>query len=1368
MEKDNVIPSAVGDIHVPNSNIPFDLNYTFSPNAPTTMSSDNGYGTSSVEKGMQDTSPGFLKTVAAEAYEFNSTAEGLHGGYTGMEHPGQPTTLHQAIFDQPDTYSDIAPNGWTPNSQPEMFYDIKPEYNSYLMDSKGPKDLEYRRDRVQSEQEHDNTLANGSTFARIIGGLAGAITDPVSYIPIAGWVKYAKFAPTMLKSAARALPGVTTAGILQAGGREIDKVNANLQDFVIDSAVNSISGLAIFGGLGVGALALDKMELWSLKDISKSYIKGIDFKHVMDEKGEITGIKAFDNTGSLSAAEVSYAQELANSSFEKSGFFKIPYLGDAVLSIKSYPGIGSPLLNMLNSSYQTVRGFIDRAADHSIVTKGQAEGDVKPKSFEFFMKREFADLRSISAQMNALHMKRMGIDIKNRPISDVTQIGLGLYNKSLKVLGKDMDKTGYISRDDFHDEVQQVLTSETPSEHAAVNDAASMIRGKIDTTYKNYLKAYNLPEDIFPPKTAAGYLMRVYNTDYLNVNKDKWVSTISDWLKESDATINDRMQPINELQQQIKDFKSSHDLAFKELGKRQLQLHPSREITYPEEEGISIRDFVEPINKSRETHLIPYSDIYETYNGMNQKLKYLKDTLQNELRSNPELAIHVDNLHALSADESKELTDLLKPKVTLKKQIEKQKSIISDLKNKRSQDLSVAKKSKTVESAKPKAEKHAVSDEKVTNAEDDLHELNIKLQDMEYDLYDKVRNGEINPRLFYPSTHQFKDVNDRLKFRDTYGSDIERQNHAKAYYDSIMHLKPEDIVNDVMGRVTGNSSENHLKRRTLLVPDELLYNNNFMTKDLMAKLANYTLYLSRRTHLKNVYQDITHDGGIEPLVEKLGQEYQTKRLPFDNRKSSISDELKKMDIEIRSKDVSESRKVRIESDKEVLRKEQKELDKKLKDEAKRFDAAKLQMSKSYEKMMGYSNRSRGENLARSVIMSMTAMTNLHFLPATQIADIGAIGLQHGVWPFVRDAVYPALQSLGGILKTKDSEALRKSAPSVHLALQDVLGGVTDKNWSMEAQPYLNLGRVVGGIEKLAQFSANTDLTTFIDNMLQRLTGATVQSEFMRILHDSVKGTMSKKDSEYLRKYGIDPKKWDKRMVSAYEDAGGFKTKLGGYQSRFWSWQDMEASNEFSDAVFRGIQNTIINRGMFDSPFWADNFLGMLFHTFTGWGYASVNRYLVPMLQRPDAQQILGVLFSLGTGSLVSPMRRAARGEDAVPDNMSDGQRFWESINDSDVGSAIATTLDWANLISGDRLLGDLKNDKYRNRMRSGALGPVFSTANRMTSILDALASGEFNQKDASQMARMLPITGTMWGYYMSQMMIDKLGLPPNRSAAQAQ
>jgi hypothetical protein len=964
-----------------------------------------------------------------------------------------------------------------------------------------------------------------------------------------------------------------------------------------------------------------------------------------------------------------------------------------------------------------------------------AEGGVRGKSFEFLMKKEFSNLRSIATQMNALHLQRMGMDINIRPLGDITRAGLGLYNKSLKVLGQDLDKTGYVSRDQFNDEIQRVLYSNEPSEHAPVNAAAAIARNQYNRVAKDYLAAHNLPPDYF--KNTEQYLSRVYDTDYMNTNKvgpNGWVPVISKFLKESDAMITDRMEPIHTLQSQIKDATDAHG----ELIKRS-----------------NVTD--DMIKKS-----------LDNIDKMRNDLKFKNEELQNELRDNPDYDYHIDDRHALSANEAKELTGILKPLNDLKKQVEEQKKIISSLKAQKAKSKTSSMKGKTVETAQKHAKTEVAHAEKIKAEESKLTDLTNKVTDTEHDLYDKARSGQINPRLYNPLTHQFKDVNDRLKFRSVYENDAARESHAAAYYDSIMNLSPEDIINDVMGKVIGNSRENHLKSRTLLVPDKLLYDNNFMTKDLMAKISNYSLYVTRRTNLKNVYKDVTHDGGIEPLIENLGREYQSKRLPLDTRVASISNDIGKINETLSNEKLSDFTRESLESEKRDLQKQKVVVDKKIKDEGKRFDTAKKQMNKSYQKMMGLSNRSRGESLARSVIMSMTAMTNLHFLVATQIADIGAIGLQHGVWPFVRDATYPVIQSLGGILKTADSEAIRKSAPSVHLGLTDVNGGYGDRNWSMEAQPYLNLGRTVGAIEHLAHFSSNTDLTTYFDNGIQRVTGAVVQSEFMRILHDSAAGTMSKYDSEYLRKYGIDPKVWDKRMVQAYKDADGFKTALGGYQSRFWSWTDTEAANEFSDAVFRGIQNTLLSRGMFDSPFWADNFLGMLFHTFTGWGYASINRYLVPMLQRPDAKQILGVLFSLGTGALVSPARRMARGEDAVPDNMTDAQRFWETVNDSNVLSAVATTLDWANLVSGDRLLGDLKNDKYANRMSVGALGPVFNTANRMNNIFSALASGEFNAQDANQMARMLPIAGTLWGYQMSKTMIDKLGLPPTRTAAHAQ
>lgn len=1323
---EGVIHSAVGDIHVPESNskIPFDMNFTFNPTTPITLSSDQGYGQSTTEEGIQQPSPGFFKTTAAEAYEFNSTLQAAHYSYSQ--------------FNEDLTLPEVTPDGWTPNSQPEMFYDVQPQYNSYLMDSRGPKDLQYRRDRVLSEQEHDNTLANGSMFARIIGGIAGVASDPVSYIPIAGWVKYAKFAPTILKTAARTFPGLAAAGVIQAGAQQLDKVNGNLHDFIIDSAVNTVAATAIFGGFSGVSLALDKMEMWNLKDILSSHIKGIDFNHEMNDKGEITGIKAIDTTGNLSAANVTYAQDLANSSFAKTGFFKIPYIGNAALSLKGYPGIGSPLLNMLNSPYQTIRGFIDRAADHSIITQGIAQGGVRPKSFEFLMKRTFSSLRSISAQMNALHLQRMGIDLSSRPIADATQIGLGLYNKSLKLLGQDLDKTGYISRDEFDDEVQHVLTTKETSKHAAVNDAASMMREHIDGAFDAYRKAYNLPEGYIDHATAAGYLMRVYDIPYMNTNKDKWVSAISNWLKDSDATITERMQPINDIKDRIQKSQEAHEQLVRGTNKTDQQ----------------VKDSVDNIN------------------ALKLRKKSLEENLQNELRTNADLNLHIDDRTALSADEAKELNELTKRRDIAAKEIDEQKKYIADMKQKMSKAKSSAMKAKTVSTGKKKIRQSDIGELALQPELEKLRALEKEHDDEIENIQGKIESGQVNPRLYYKeqgsARYTLRDPNNRLKFRDVYESQFHREQHAKSYYDSIMHLKPEDIISDVMGKVNGSVSENPLKSRTLLVPDKLLYDNNFMTKNLMSKVSNYSLYLARRTHLKNVFKDVTIDGGIEPLIENLSKEYQSKRLPWDSRKADINQKIDKINEQLKSESLSDLQKNNLTTSFSDLQNESTKLDKNLKDEGKRFESAKKQMNKAYEKMMGLSGRSQGENLARSVIMSMTAMTNLHFLPATQIADLGSIGLQHGVWPFIRDAVYPAIQSLGGLLKTQDSEALRKSAPSVHLALQDVLGGYGDKNWSMEAQPYLNLGRIVGGIEKLAHFSSNTDLTTYIDNGLQRLAGATVQSEFMRILHSSVEGSLTKKDSEYLRKYGIDPKVWDKRMVDAYKEAKGFKTALGGYQSNFWVWQDMEAANEFSDAVFRGIQNTIINKGMFDSPFWADNILGMLFHTFTGWGYASINRYLVPMLQRPDASQLLGVTLSLGMGALVSPLRRLIRGENAVPDNMTDGQRFWESINDSNVGSAIATTLDWANLLSGDRLLGDLKNDKYQNRMRIGAFGPIIGTANRLGNIFDSLASGEFNQNDADEMARMLPVTGSVWGYHMSKMLIDKLGLPANRQAAAAQ
>ncbi len=321
-------------------------------------------------------------------------------------------------------------------------------------------------------------------------------------------------------------------------------------------------------------------------------------------------------------------------------------------------------------------------------------------------------------------------------------------------------------------------------------------------------------------------------------------------------------------------------------------------------------------------------------------------------------------------------------------------------------------------------------------------------------------------------------------------------------------------------------------------------------------------------------------------------------------------------------------------------------------------------------------------------------------------------------------------------------------------------------------PYLNLGRWVNTLEKIAHLSSNFTLTNYIDNLLQRITGSVVQSELMRILHASKFGKLSKRDSRYILKYGIDPKVWQERMLAAFEKNGGGKTKLGGYQSHFWQWEDQEASNVFADAVFRSIKDTQINAGLIDAPLFTDDngpigIMGAFLRGFNGWSFASINRYVIPSLQQPDAEKLIGVLGMLATGFWVDPFRRVARGEEMFPDTLTLKEIMWATFNNSGYFSWFANIMASANLMTGDLLLGNLRSDKNKDRTRAGLLGPTWGTVNRFADIISAAGSGEWNEADMKKAARMIPFANASWTWWMSKYAIESLELPRNRAAARA-
>lgn len=1251
------------EIKTPNTNSALPLDINFVPNNPMTYQGnvqsihpdEANENKKPFEIGIKENPyhAGVFETAKAE---FKSTSTLVNDA----------NKFDQLLQDQ-NPMDDVVPTNWKPTDDMSAFNGITSKYLSFIMGSSGPKDQRKRYNHVLDLQANDKLIDNGSVLGMLLGGFAGAspLGSPESIIPIAGQVKYARYAPTILNSMARAVPGVALGSAAYNANINATKDAGNLENFVVNTFADTVFGTVFSGAIAGASRVIDSGALWDLRKTLNPIYHGIDFKVKVNPEGEFKGYQAVDTTGSLSAAQVNYAQDFADSTFAKTGLFKIPYFGEGALK---FFGVFNPLVRMINSPYQSVRGFADRTADHSFITEGNLQGKAAPQRFENLMNQLSGSNRSIYSQIDGLHLVRNGLDI-----------GLRATNPLKKVTAH-FTKNDYISKEQFGSEIRNVIINGNPSEHGAVNEAASLLRTSMDESYKAYRKAYDLPEDWLPPKTAEGYLMRVYDTPYMTLHENEWKDVISGYLKQADQEIETHLQPIRELESHIK-------------------LANKQEV---------------PLLKSR--------------------LNSLQESLQNEIRANPDLRIHAEDWRALSANEAKEIQTLTKPIEDIQKLIEEQKKVISSFKkvkgenNKAALDMERSK-------LKELEDSHFQEEEKI---QERIHSGEIK-----NNLYDRIPGSQ---------RYKLKDVNNRLKFREVHESDYHRQQAAKAYYDTIMNQTPEQTINQVLGKLTGESRADPTYQRTLLVPDKILYENNFLSNDIGSNVINYRNVLGRRTFLKTVFNDLSVEGDIQPIIENVNKEHQSFREPLNNKLAEIKEERKNP-----------------EADQKLLDEQEKKVKKALAKESSRFNTAIEQMNLTYSKMMGHKVGSKTAEKYKSMIMSYTAAIRLGFVPFSMLSDLGGNILQHGMWPFIRDGLIPSIESLGGALKTKDSEALRNAAPHVHLALQDVLMGYADKNFGGQSQPYINMGnKVANGLENIAHLSSNLAGTNYFENGLQHITASIMQSKVMKSMVDFKKGELSKKDLQGLLKYSLDPKEWSDRFIAAFEKNGADKTKLGGYQSNFWKWDDLEASNKMSDTVFRGVKDTVIQRGMLDAPFFMDNPLGAIIMGFKGWTFASLTRYVIPAMQQADGQKLMGISFMLAMGALVSPTRRIASGKDPYPDDATPQQIFWAAFQDSGFFSFFGDVLSDMNLISGGTLLGSLKNDRYRDRTMAGVLGPAAGVANDLYSILGSMWSGEVNQADVNKMVRLIPFTQITQFRALSNKLVESLDLPKTRGQARKQ
>ena len=776
--------------------------------------------------------PGFFRTLAHAAADTN---EIINVG-TALAH----TFSHKA---------EETPDGWSPvDDKFELFKTVNEKYWGRLANATGPDDQQKILESIRGQEHDDEFYANGSFAATLIGGIGGGVLSPSSLIPFAATVKYANLGSRVLANTARVAPSLAISAAAHEAATQVGHDSFDVSDLAFDTMRDTIFGSALLGaGIGLGK-GFEGYKMYRGKQTLNAVNEGVTI-----EPNIKNGI--FQNTytvvpskgQSVSAAVVDKWQEVFDNSLVMEGAFAIPVIGNLFTKL-------NPVVRGLNHSYGTIRMWTNKIVDHSLNIEGVKKGIARGANAEELI----LDIRHASKMMDfqikGAWYEELGIDSSTQGV------------RRAKAFQQKINADGYTSLAEFKHKVQGIIINEEPTSSKAANNIAAEIRKHLDSTWERFRKALDLPEGYLPPATARAYLMKNYDVDAISQFEDKWITTITNHLKEQDAEISKLHAPVDAANERLQEM-----LEFKKLV---------------------------PADQAQQALKIE---------AQRKKISQLKKDLNDELRDNSDHAILLDKRNVLSTDDVKEINQLNEATEVIKKEAGLSQKAVTDLR-----DI-IARAKRSIEKSKT-AKTTAKNTEILENAEKDLDAAitkrdidATKLMNEQAELSGLIQEGLIPERLFIKSPEtgftRLRNVEeDAPVLRKIFEDDDARIGAAQSWGETITGHTPEQVNASIMAKLVPQTEASSMKARTLMIPDNILHDAGFLSNNLSGNIATYDLTLGKVSAMREVFPDLHNESPLEYISRLLVEERKDKRLfaKANSKPDQLNKDLAKIDTQFKS------------------------------------------------------------------------------------------------------------------------------------------------------------------------------------------------------------------------------------------------------------------------------------------------------------------------------------------------------------------------------------------------------------------------------------------------------------------------------------
>lgn len=1208
--------------------------------------------------------PGFFKTLGEGFKETNTFAQA--GSYLSRE----------LEFAHP--YDDEVPADFD-RYNIDNFTGVPPAYWGFVAEASGPKEMEARKQWAAEHQQHMEDMENGSMMAQIIGGITGALLSPDALIPLSIGSKSLRLTTAIIQDVAKAAPTVAAQSLVHEGFNEATKASSNIDEFIVNTARDMLfSSAFIAGGAGLGA-KLRGGDLWSARKVVSDFYEGIDAHPIINEKGEVTGFKAVDIDGSVSAQKVQQAQQFLDYGMQRSALVKLPFMKTIIANKIT----GSPIVRGLTSDYGIIRYMTDRLSENTIITEAVARGEAKATSAETMMKYYQAMGAQFTASYKGHFYEQNGIE--------------GGYNftNAAKTFAQKANGGQQMSEQAFNAAVaKQILTQQYISSKS-INAVSKEAGDTMDYVWKRYVEINGLDERMFN-RDAMGYITYSY-TEQVRIEGGLFEQIGVEDIRSQDELLTELLTPYDTAKAHLKQLEEAKFEAPEDTRALAFEIKAAR-----------------------------------------ARLKDIERDIENKvLADGSQYRIMLEDHNFLTYDEAAELKELMQPRTDALREAEKREAQIGKLQAQLSKTKSKAKANLTQEATKKNVAKMKEIEADILRLRNEAGDLQRMAEDHLTNLEERALNGEINKK-FYSGNEEgikFKEPVGGPKFRERFKSDDERLAWVKNFRERILHMTDEQVADDMMRMVSPSQFGSPLMTRTAMIrPTSLLEKINdveggFLDVNVPRMVNRYLKVVGRHVAIHDAMPDLLRQGS-ETIEQALG-----RNLAEEHRKNLL------------------------EIDKKTYKKKEDRY-KAIQKEQKKFEEAKEFMGNMLSTHYGRTNYNPTASKWARFFRQWAATTKLGGTAIAMITDLGANVLKHNMYPYLTKGLAPMLRSMNGYLKTQQSEEFIQVSKNALLGIEH-----TKDAYSKFFFDAPTMGRVPtsakleGGMEYMTNLSSKLFFIDQFENLNQRTTANLMDGEIIRLLKKYQKQGLSQSDTEKLLVYGLDPKEWADRFVKNYD------VHKSEYSSRYWDWSDIEASNKMAETIRRGVYDTIVQSGAYTSPFWSKNPFASLVLMFHGWAFAAFTRYTVPMLQRPQANKLFGIITMLSLGLLSEGIRNFANGKEFkfTEDDDTWFDKSFMAVANSGVLGQYSDVVQIANKLLDSPLPTSVR---YQGINKLGAMqGPVLGMGDDFLNAVIQLGRGDFNKKDIKKTIRLAPLSSMLGVRYLTNTYIDSLDLPETRTEA---